>query len=48
MCFVKLQLAVTLSLWLFSDLVRSLMVPEDTGTIYLRKTKGVKFAGDLN
>lgn len=44
MSFVKSQLAVTLSLGLFSDV----MVPEDVGTIYLRKTKEVKFAGDLN
>lgn len=44
MCFLKSQLAVTLPLWLFSELVRSLTVPEDMESIYLR-TKGVKFAG---
>lgn len=47
MCFLKSQLAVTLPLWLFSGMARSLTVPEDTGSIYLRKTKGVTFAGNV-
>lgn len=47
MCLLKAQLAVTLPSWSFCESLRTLTVPEDRGSIYLRRTKRVKFSDNV-